>query len=270
MKIIRFTLLLIGLFVILQSGFGQEMTRFKGNEIGITIGISQLGIQDDRISAISKSGKAPVFGINYKSISPKTKQEWSISFMMANHIGDDQLLTAKVIRPNVSYSYERKIKQIWFGGFFDSSTILHFPRTNTRHFENNPISYTISQSLGPKISMNQNFGNNNQWEFGTAAQFSLLNYVIRPAYGHPYPEKYVESGTFHPTRRNMTGPLLRSGKLHSFDKFQSFKVVFGISYFLSDQIKVSIRYQISQLKTKDLQQSKFSTQEILFGINYHY
>lgn len=270
MNILRFSIIFISLIGLCKISFSQETSRTSFREIGFKVGIAHLSIQDDRFSAISKSGWTPSYEINFKKIKTHSKQEWSFGFSMANQLGNDPLLNAKVIRPNITYSYERKFKQLWIGGFLNSSTILQFPRTNTSHFENNPISYTISQSIGPRFSLNQNFGTHDQWSLDGAAQISLLNYVIRPAYGHPYPEKYLQAGRFHPTRSNMTAPLIKSGKIHSIDKFQSFKIVLGISYIVSDRMKVSVNYRIDHLNTTDRQRSKFSSQEILFGVNYIY
>jgi len=270
MKILRFYIILLSLFGLFKSSYSQEINRTSFKEIGFKIGIAHLGIQDDRFSARSKSGWTPSYEINFKKIKEHSKQEWNFGFLFAHNLGNDALLHAKLIRPNITYSYERKFNQMWIGGFFNSSTILHFPRTNTRHFENNPISYTISKSIGPKISLNRNIDHDHRWSFDGEAQISLLSYVVRPAYGHPYPEKYLQSGTFHPTRRNMTTPLMKSGKIHSIDKLQSFKIVLQISYLISDHTKISVNYRVDYLSTTNQQQSQFSSQEILLGINFIY
>ncbi|MBP6569605.1 MAG: hypothetical protein KA270_20685, partial [Saprospiraceae bacterium] len=68
-------------------------------------------------------------------------------------------------------------------------------------------------------------------------------YLIQPIYGHPYPGKYLEEGTFDPTRAGMTIPMLKSGKVVSISRYKGLRVELGIFYYASDRFKIGASYQ---------------------------
>jgi hypothetical protein len=81
----------------------------------------------------------------------------------------------------------------WFGGYINSISLVNLPKNpGQTFFVNNPVSYTISKSLGP--SMTYSHGFKNDFNISSTIQMATLSYVIQPIYGHPYPEKYLEEG----------------------------------------------------------------------------
>ncbi|MEM6377843.1 MAG: hypothetical protein AAF705_06505, partial [Bacteroidota bacterium] len=95
-------------------------------------------------------------------------------------------------------------------------------------------------------------GNQN---FSILSDFNLplLTYVIRPAYGLPYPEDFLEDGTFDFQRTGMTGTLLTSGKIRSLGYFQQFRFRLGLASLLtSQQHEIGLSYLFDYLNVKDI------------------
>ncbi len=53
----------------------------------------------------------------------------------------------------------------------------------------------------------------------TALQCPLVSYLMRPAFGIPYPENYLQEGVYNPKDKGIAVPFVTSGKLTSFDQF---------------------------------------------------
>lgn len=256
----------------LTLGISQETNIGVQREITVGVGMSLVGIKDNRVSALKYRAWTPSYMIGFKKRDARTKQEFLLSFSMDGKNDTDRLLNLRFIKPSFSYSFEKKVNDFWVGGVFNHNTLLTFPSSNTGHFNNNPISYTIANSFGPKISWLKGIQveGADRYLIESSVETSLLNYVIRPSYAHPYPEKFLRSGTFTPTKEGMALPLLRSGKVFSVGKYQTFKVVLGLSYFISDRIKVGMNFNFDYARTADINTSSISSKDILFQLSYQY
>ena len=231
----------------------SEPTQFTTQKrLTLSFGISNTSIKDKRIGNSAFNAWSPKYGISYTRI--KTKSRSHIQFQFTSIRPDrHKLLSMTSIRPDVNFAYERKVKEgFWIGGFSKHHTILNFPSNPKSMFVNNPISYNIMQAFGPRITytMQESIGNN-RLDITTSAQSALLAYAIQPAFGHPYPEVYLDEKYFSPTRDGMTGPLLRSGKILTLNKFRSLKVEFGFHYYINQSWKVGIDYQMDLLCESD-------------------
>lgn len=261
------------LFIITSFNLkGQNTEPSVKREISLGIGMSIVGINDNRYSALTYRSLVPTYQLGYKKTTPSTRQEYRLGFTAHSRTNKDRLLSLRFMRPSFSYSLEKKVGDSWIGGYINHNTLLTYPSSNTGHFNNSPLSYTIANSIGPKISWSKGLNVNNAERFmiDASAETALINYVIRPAYGHPYPSKFLESGTFTPTREGMTGPFLKSGKFMTIDKFQSFRIVLGLSYFVNNNITVGVNFQFENSSINDLNVSSISNQEVLLSLRYQY
>ncbi len=218
-----------------------------GKEVGLRIGITKTNIQDQRLSAKSFTNWSPKYGVVFGS---KKENSWShniIDFTYVTGHKKDPYFTINSIIISATYSYQRKVSEgFWMGGFTKHHTILNFPKSVYGSiFTNNAISYTISQSIGPKISYAPTSltAENKTISGLSSLQFPILAYLIQPIYGHPYPEQYLREGTFCPTRSGMAWPMVKSGKLVSLARYKSIQLELGIFYYISDRFKIGVAYE---------------------------
>lgn len=263
-------LVFISVLFISIASHGQDVNlinRHK-NELSLKAGFSRLSIKDKRISGARRNYWAPKFEIGFQQVREHYRQNIVMSYIHKGAVNKDELLDLRIFFPSLSYSYERRIGNNWIGGAYSTSVLLAFPSSNSNIFNNNPVSYTMIHSLGPRFSKVNHYGD--KWSLEASAQVGLINYVVRPAYGHPYPDQFLETGTFTPTRKGMAGPLVRSGKLLSVNKHQSFNIKFGISYFVNDHFKMDLDFNFAYTRNQGLKESTFSNTDILLGMNYVY
>ena len=238
-------------------------------EFTLRIGLSYNSINDARLSAISQKSWSPIYGMSYRKTSDNSINQINFDFTQTKSNGND-LLRVNSIIPNVNYSYMRRSHHgLWIGGFIDHTTVLNFPKTRTALFNNNPISYMLSASAGPVISYERDNIFNEKVRFRGSTEIPVLAYVIQPEYGHPYPEKYLEEGTFSPTREGLAGPLLKSGNVVSINKYRSISIRIGFQYLINNHLALSIDSASSILfanvRGKELTMSNFDSQ---LGISY--
>ena len=168
------------------------------------------------------------------------------------------------------YSYQRNLKNNWIGGYFHSSTLLNFPKNTQKLFGNNPISYTIVQSLGFAANRTENLfeKNNHRLEVSAGGKIALLNHVIRPAYGHPYPEHFLQEDVFNPTQEGLGSSIFKSGKIQSLDKYQNIKLALEFNYIYRKHLKIGIQYQGNFQKINTGKQYFYKSHDLAFGMGY--
>lgn len=251
----------------------QDTNPTVMQEIGLQFGWRFNRVTDQRFATNTKKISQPVYGMYYRKESERKREE--LKFSMSRTLGTKSpgLLSFKTIMPQVSYSHQRKVGNLWVGGFLDSFSLMNLPRSTTGFFTNNSISYTIVGSLGPMIGYEQNMRENdrNRLTLNTNARIGLLNYVVRPAFGHPYPEKYLTEENFSPTRSGMAGPLLKSGKLQTLNRYQMFRFVLGFNYYHRGRIKLGLQYEVyGQNNRGKNDRSRTLMQDLIFGASYLY
>ena len=269
MKSIHYYFIILNLLAF--HSIKAQQNEVISKEIGISIGWTSTQLEDRRLSNQKAITRIPKIQMSFKTTKSLSKSELNLAYQgwFGKRSSDYNI---RFLRPVVNYSYERKVKNIWLGGFFSSTTLLSFPIDNYGTTENNPISYTIAQSIGPKLSWNPTISNSEEQRLyiESSTQLSLLNYIIRPAYAHPYPDNYLESGTFSPTRRNMAWPLAKSGKISTINKYQAITVKFGLFYQLSNRLNCSINFQFDYNNYNSTHSNSFQSTEALIAINYIY
>jgi hypothetical protein len=244
-----FFAIIVFLFVSLlpiSSGFGQNDAAFipYGKEIGLRLGISKTKINDQRLSAKSFSNWSPKYGMVFGSRKENSWSHHHLDFTYVKGHKKDPYFTLNSMIISHRYSYQRKAgNQLWIGGFTNHNTTLNFPKSvYSSMFTNNAISYTIVQSIGPKLSYTNTI-KDEDIEVQTSIETPILAYLIQPIYGHPYPSRYLEEGTFDPTRAGMAIPMLKSGKFVSFSRYRGLRIELGLYYYASDRFKIGASYQ---------------------------
>jgi len=249
---------------------GQESNP-SNNEISLSVGISDMTILDRRLSGSAKSYRVPVFGLITIRSNEDFRHEFNFKYSLKVKEASTDLLNYNFHRPEFYYSLQKNSGGVWIGGHINFNTLLTFPTGSSRLFGNNPISYTIASGLGPSISYNSDalFGQD-RLSFQSNVNVSLLNYVIRPEQGHPYPDEFLEPGVFTPTREGMAGPLLRSGTVKTIDKYQSIRINLGVFYAVSSSFRLGINAQVAYNNDSSLKSSKYSSVDYVLSASYLY
>ena len=241
-------------------------------EFGIKFGTSFTAYNETRYSAITKNYKQPKIGLVYAKWNDKKREEFYASYTSTFSNPNPQNLWYKIIHPEVVYSYQRKVANTWIGGYYHSSTLLNFPKNDKKLFGNNPISYTIANGLGIAINHAESLleNDNRRLDIYGGAKMALLNYVIRPSYGHPYPEDYLQEDVFKPTRAGMGKSVAKSGKFRTVDKYQSMKLVMGLNFYHKDHLKIGVQYERNFQKVREGKQATYKSHDFTVGISYLY
>ncbi|MEM1326047.1 MAG: hypothetical protein AAGI23_08845 [Bacteroidota bacterium] len=200
----------------------------------------------------------PAFNLALQYFWEKQDKRQAIELRLGKNLNviGTRFMTFQHLRPNMSYTYERKRGGLLLGGYVDIGSLLHFPLRNWEG--NNTISYTMWSSMGFSGSWRQALSKDNKFSAQARLRFPLVAYVIRPAYGLPYPDNYLEDGTFDFQRKEMTRHLLTSGKMSTLDRFQQILFEAGLSMHITEkQHQIGLSYVLDYLnynEEKDIQQ----------------
>jgi len=267
------SLILLPIIMILSLNLtGQDSPSKMTKEIGIQLGVSFAQVKEERFSALTKKMIMPQAALIFTRYNDKRREQWELGYTTSRIKGQSNTLQYKIIRPEITYNYQRQIKGHWVGAFFQSSTLLNLPKSNLPGYVNNPISYTINQSLGLSYSKSSQLHktDNHVVNFDTEAKMALINYLIRPAYGHPYPDKFLQEKTFNPTKEGMGSAIAKSGKIKTVNKYQSFKVVLGINYIHKDHLKLRVQYAFDMQNNIEHHSSRWLSNDLTVGVSYVY
>ena len=267
LKRINFILLL----VVVSLGVWAQANDSRNREIGISFGTSKVSLFESRYSALTKRFSAPSFGFFSRSSSSTLKHEFVFNYTLRSRYDGSELLDYKLHRPDFFFSLQRNSRFGWLGGNINLSTLLTLPSNVTGHYSNAPISYTMAASLGPSISIDRSIGGKDgHLSVEADLHTSLLAYVIRPSYGHPYPDQFLEPGTFTPTREGMGAKLLTSGKIRTIDKYKAIKFRIGVHYLISSNIKIGLSYNIDYVHSQVGKSATYNNQNIALAASYLY
>ena len=265
--------LITALFVLLiVAPLAAQIDNITRKEIGVQIGTSFTSIHESRYSNITKRYVQPKYGLYYQKWNDKKRTELLLNYSMTSNVKNPQNLWYKIIHPEVLHTIQRKVGDNWIGGYFHSSTVLNFPKNANGLFGNNPISYTIANSLGLAINRTESFmeKNNNRLEANMGAKVALLSHVIRPIHGHPYPEHFFQEDVFTPTQVGLGKSIPKSGKIRTLNKYQNIKLVLGLNYYHKDHLKIGVQYQGNFQKIKEGRQSSYNAHDLLLRVSYVY
>jgi len=271
MKYYTTQLLIVTLIILLSSESIFSQTDLgRQREIGLSFGTSTINLFESRFSANTKKFRAPTFGFFSRSQSSTYKHEFVFNYTLRGKYDKTQLLDYRLHRPDFYFSLQRKASFGWIGGNINLSTLLTFPSNVTGHYSNAPISYTMAASIGPSVSIDRSIGSDSPWLVEADLHTSLLAYVIRPSYGHPYPDQFLEPETFTPTREGMAPKLLTSGKIRAMDKYQSIKLRIGIYYLIDSKVKMGLVASMDYVNYNEVKSTTYNNQNIAVTASYIY
>lgn len=236
--------LLLGSIMGLSLGVSAQdnPSSIKRRDVTLKIGLSRALVMDKRLSGIEHKSWGPRYSISHTEFTQNSRTHFQVDFANPTGSPSSKIFRLKTVNSNVQLTYQRQMAEgVWVGGFMNTHTLINFPKSAlASFFTNNPISYTLTQSIGPAVSFTPGF-NSEAPSTGTV-QAAALSYVIQPIYGHPYPEKYFKEGVFDPNRTNMTLPLLKSGQLRTVNKLAHFNVQMSLYYVFSNNFKLGMDY----------------------------
>ncbi|MBC9795248.1 hypothetical protein [Sinomicrobium weinanense] len=118
--------------------------------------------------------------------------------------------------------------ELFVGGTFD---VFGNARTHL-HYENNELSYEFGSSLAVSGQLDYPvWANDRRLLLSYRLSLPFVSYLIRPERNIPYPEKYLEDGTYNLEDTGLSGAALRSGRIVTFNKFQVVKSRMFLTYF---------------------------------------
>lgn len=266
-KLLKITTILVLLPIL---SFSQELINNR-KEIGFDIGIKRTTLFDKRLSNQAKKGNQLLAGLFHNKWNDKRRVKLRFEFSLGEANALSQGIDFRNIQSYVDYSYLRKVRKEWIGVTSQHQTLLIMP-WNTDRFGNNPISYAISQSLGLEFERASNIKDGKNWDvqFDRSIQTSLLSYLIRPAHGHPYPEKYLKEGVFKPTRQGMAPAMIKSGKLYSINRNFNLNVVLGLSFIYRDSLKLGMTYKYNHNQFHDRKGYSKNNNDLYLSLSYIY
>jgi hypothetical protein len=180
----------------------------------------------------------------------QNKQSIDVSFGKNFRSLKNNLVIFNFLKPTIVYTFQRKVNNFFLGGFADIGALLAFPRGWTG---DNAIAYTLWTSLGVSAEYYKAISSKKESAFFLKLRFPLISYVVRPAYGFPYPEKFIRDGTFDFQRQNMGKYILTSGKITSLHKFQN--ILFDLGYLLhitKKRHQVGLTYTLEYLRYNEV------------------
>jgi len=262
-------ILLVGLTTLpLMAQNKKGFTR----EIGFSIGTRFSAINEARYSALTKKYIQPKFGFHFNKWNDKTRKSFSVSYSTTQNVAAAKNLWYKVFHPEINYSYQRKVGTTWIGAFYESNTLLLFPKSNTSSFGNNPISYTMANNIGLTVDYSRDIATrgNARFDADLGARVALLSYLVRPIHGHPYPEKFMQEGVFDPNMKGLGKAMIKSGKIRTIDKYNSIKLSFGLNYYHKDHLKVGLRFERNIQKVSEGRRMSFGANDLMMRVSYVY
>lgn len=201
--------------------YGQQV-QDRVISLGLLSSSSQVRLWDSRLSNAAKLQNPCTYTIQFGKQKRRYEELLQFSYTTSGRQTSSGLLSYHIIHPQVKYTYLRRVANFRWGGFFHSSTLLNNPRSTTGMFGNNPIAYSISHGIGLSAGFVTRLWEKRDTRFMMRAdlQYALLAHIIRPAYGHPYPEAFLQEDNFDPTRKGMLRTLPKSGTWESLDRYQ--------------------------------------------------
>lgn len=263
---------LLKVFVIIMivniPSFSQEVSPRNNTSVGISFGAQFNQIKESRFSNLTKSFVSPKAGFFVSKVNDKKREHFEMKFTWRKAESNSQSMNYKLIWPEIKYTYQRNHKGLWLGGTFDNQTILLYPKAQGFKFTNNFISYMTVMNLQASVDKDFEIGAKTTIHSGASA--SLLSYVIRPAYAHPYPESYLDESVFHPTQRGMGKSYLKGGEVRSVNKYQNFNIRLGLTYALTDNFNIGVQYKFEFIKTQEAKDIEVIAQDLMFNLSYNY
>ena len=223
----------------------SETERTYSGRFTVRVGLSRAVVQDARLSGRSHRAWYPRYGISHFDMKENSQSTLHIDLAFFTGSRSDKIFRMKTVHTDVVYSYRRRLGNgFWVGGYMNTFTLFNYPVSAVpSFFTNNPISYHLSQSVGPSVSWSP-VRSDGLYPVLASSDIALLSYVIQPVYGHPYPAKYLKEGVFDPNRSRMAGPFMKSGKIMAFKRFMHMNIQLGWFFLVNNRYTFGLDYRL--------------------------
>ncbi len=217
----------------------------KGHYIEFGIGYQFQRFKDVRHSSIYRNAGGVSYRLAYRAMNEKRQHVIGINFASTNSNQEFASLISNILG-GLYYEHLRKINNhIWLGGYYDLGAFYGNRGGEWANPEDNPT-WGAWSSIGVSASLRKNFGNG--WSIDPSIRLPLLAYTVRPAYGFPYPESFLQEGRFSFIEEGMTKEVIKSGKFQTLNNFMNLQLSCGLHKgFGNRRHQIGIQYQTGYL-----------------------
>lgn len=225
----------------------------KQHSLLLEFGLNRQIVLDKRFMANADHLSGFNFTIGHAFTKPKRFNSVTLR-TSKNYLDPSEFAYFHHLKSDISYTHMRSLKkQIWLGGYANYGSNFGFPSKRGNWSDNNAISYSLWVSTGlaakyqRKITIRER-----PFIIRLSGTIPLLGYVVRPAHGHPYPEKYLKDGVFDFSREGMAKTFFTSGKIRTLNSFWDVKTSIGLVIpFGKKAHHIGINYNWEYLQIKD-------------------
>lgn len=201
--------------------------------------------QDEAISTLRYKGPAFSGGGGFLFRNEQRFHQIDVLFDMGFLSNDANGASMTEYNTTINYSYQRHIKDLslnflpedlqWYvGGTFSSFWVL----LDHSSFTNNSFNNSVYLTLNPSTTLLYDFGLwNRKFTASASAFLPILAFAVRPAYGSPKFEGFLDDPDEKPV-----GSFFESGKLVTINKFFRLNTLYTLEYHLKNNNALRIRY----------------------------
>lgn len=197
---------------------GTLAAQTASDYLNASVGYTNHYFNDARHSSIFRNAGGVGSIVQYEAIRGLEIHRLQLQVALAL-TGQELTSVSTNTHGTLRYEYSRALaglQGVYVGGYVDISVLL-LERSGLWTDPGAALSYVMSSSLGGLIRYSAPLGES--WSVNTSAHLSLLNYVVRPAFGFPYPASFLRDGRFSFDLNGLAGDIVQSGVVQTLDKF---------------------------------------------------
>jgi hypothetical protein len=194
------------------------LAQTKGDYLNASVGYINHHFNDARHSSIFRNAGGVGGILQYEAVRDLEIHRLQLQVALATTHQEFASVSTNT-HGTLRYEYCRALtglQGVYVGGYVDFSALL-LERSGLWTDPGAALSYVLSSSLGGLIRYSAPLGES--WSVNTAAYLSLLNYVVRPAFGFPYPASFLRDGRFSFNLNGLAGDIVQSGIVQTLDTF---------------------------------------------------
>lgn len=233
--------------------FAQEVQEpRKYRAIILDFGLDYQNLKEERFSSIDRYSWGYPVNIGYEwDRRNRNIIELRVS---KNFLPTSGRVNFHSLKAQLNYTYLFKYgrnSNFSLGAYADLGSVFVFPVGGWSG--NNTISYANWNSYGFSGMYHKKLNwINNSVVFSSQLSFPLFAYLIRPAYGIPYTENYLEDGTFDFQREGFTKAVILGGEFKTINTFQNIHFNINLSKaFGKKDSSIGIEYTIDFFQSTD-------------------
>lgn len=253
--------------ILLAQGisYGQDLRKTKA--ISIEFGGNLQTSLEQRFVSQAKKHPGFNFTLGYEFGKENRHNQLELNFSKST-LDFSKIADFLHLKPEFRYTHMRAIngKSIHLGGFYDIGALLTFPRNSWTG--NNTISYSIWSSLGVAAKWKKSITiKEKSLIIRASGSLPIVGYVVRPAYGLPYTENFLEEGTFDFKQTRLAKAIITGGKIRSLNSFTNYKADIGLALpFGKKGHEVGIQYAWEFFWVGDKKSTSLAQHQLSIGL----